>query len=476
MSAWRPKDHRSAKQTEEDCVKGLRTELHLKPADNILKDADAITLTSWIESIKEEIELKGLDAVFRINTVPPTYLLENWGRTAQGLVPAWILTLRHGVGVAAADAPDPCEYDLNNLRMSGQKVKNSITLDMWKRVEKDLPARPTGPEIFAAVVRSHQATSTAAVRTLVMDLLKLELKQEPGQDVETFGDKVSELARRIEGTGGSPEDLNSLVASRFLGSSTTAFEIDAAAQRNAAERGNAEWKDVIRDHKILYRELKNQNLWEAETHRKKDGEITMLKAAIEELKQRVESSTSTNDTTRGGDFKANVICHKCNKKGHFKRDCPENTGGGTNHANARPKEGEAHTKPGTDGRPMKWCDRCRRWTKGDKAHLTGEHVVGKKTPAADVVPAAPATVVAAAPASHLAGGSGGAGSLPSFRLASGFMAKQGQALHKSKSGREWHYCETCDKWKDYNCSRDHSHITSEIMQGACSLKDEAGRN
>ena len=43
----------------------------------------------------------------------------------------------------------------------------------------------------------------------------MSLIKKPGQDVDKLGNKISELARKIEGSGSSPPDLTVLVAKSF---------------------------------------------------------------------------------------------------------------------------------------------------------------------------------------------------------------------------------------------------------------------
>ena len=44
----------------------------------------------------------------------------------------------------------------------------------------------------------------------------MSLIKEPGQDFDKFGNKISELARKVEGSGSSPPDWTVLVAKEFL--------------------------------------------------------------------------------------------------------------------------------------------------------------------------------------------------------------------------------------------------------------------
>ena len=75
--AWRPDDYKSASRVEEQCQKGLRVERQLSEDGKSSK----ITLTSWITSLRVNLEERGLDTVFRIidaNNRTKAYLLGKW--------------------------------------------------------------------------------------------------------------------------------------------------------------------------------------------------------------------------------------------------------------------------------------------------------------------------------------------------------------------------------------------------------------
>ena len=70
---------------------------------------------------------------------------------------------------------------------------------------------------------------------MVHDLSEMSFIKEPGQDVDKFGNKISELARKIEGSGSSPPDLTVLVAKAFLNCTVEEFKIPALSVFNDVE-------------------------------------------------------------------------------------------------------------------------------------------------------------------------------------------------------------------------------------------------
>ena len=104
---------------------------------------------------------------------------------------------------------------------------NSISLDLWETIEKDVGVGSNGPLTYAAVISKIQQVSASAVRSLVTQLKTMHLLAEPGQDVELFGSKIIDLTRRIEGSGRAPSDLTSIVAACFIDGDVLPFKIKA---------------------------------------------------------------------------------------------------------------------------------------------------------------------------------------------------------------------------------------------------------
>jgi hypothetical protein len=374
--ARRPIDFKSANTIEHIATKGLPDDRHIGPDEKTSK----ITLTSWVNSTRSYMEERGLDTVFYVydrQTDSETYLLTDWGSASPTKIEAWVATLRAGVPTGAADGSllPPCDYDLDNLKWSGKAILNSVTLPLWETVEKDLGVDASGPEAFAAVVYKLQQVSSAAVRTLVDELKGLSLIKEPGQDVEIFGGRVVELCRRISGTGSAPSDLVVLAAATFLECDVLAFKLKAIKVHDDVDEDSRAmtWDAIVRSLKTKYQSLKGQGLWTPQaTTKKKDDEISGLHAAINKLTAQVGAAS--------GNGVGGVRCYGCGDIGHLSRDCPKNKRPPPN-ARTAPKGGEPHTKT-VDGESQSWCRHCRRWTTGDKEHLSVKHVRRKPPDAA----------------------------------------------------------------------------------------------
>lgn len=58
----------------------------------------------------------------------------------------WELQLLSGVRTLP-----PCKYDIDNLKWSGKAIMNSILLDLWETIEKEVGAGASRPMTYAAV-------------------------------------------------------------------------------------------------------------------------------------------------------------------------------------------------------------------------------------------------------------------------------------------------------------------------------------
>ena len=479
MLAFRPKAYKERAKLEKDCMAGLPATHHLSTPDKITSDGKIVSFKTWLDRVRHEIEQRGMDSVFRvIDAGSERYLLEEFGQAEKTKVQRWVENLNTVIGD---------EYDKLNLKMSARMIRESLDTDMLKKLESDTSASASGPEVFAAVVNIHQQLSSSAVRVLVTTLQSMKLTKEPAENVETFGDKIQDLAKRIEGTGPDtcPKDLPVLVYEAFLGSSTMIFQSDVVHVYNQADRGDpavADWQSQISMFKARYRTLKTKKMWEAEKHHKEKVETQALKATVKRLEQKLgDSKGGANKSGKGGTDDRS--CYHCGEKGHIKPNCPKKdqpkvAGAGADKSKSgtgdaadkkdgvnrktAPKEGEAHTKT-VSGVAWKWCGTCKRWNTGEKAHSTDEHVKGKK---AEGAPAAN-NAAAGALASNDTG--------PSLRLVSGYMAQMGKPVNPSTL----QYCADCDFFYkaegDHNKTFDHARSTcADPLRGFQCKCQEAG--
>ena len=111
-----------------------------------------------------------MDTMFRVlSEGKEVYLLEKLGICVSWGVMDWVKELKEGVLKADGSRHDICQYDIDNLQWSGKALLNSIDLDLWAEIEKELSYNASGPEVFASVIERMQQVNASTVRTLVDD-------------------------------------------------------------------------------------------------------------------------------------------------------------------------------------------------------------------------------------------------------------------------------------------------------------------
>jgi hypothetical protein len=95
-------------------------------------------------------------------------------------------------------------------------------------IEPELGSSSSGPVVFYKIINKVQMMSAEAMRKLEGQLKGLTLKQEPGENVETFCNKIREVADKLDqGPTYKPVDLNLLVAEKFIIQVLKPFRIPA---------------------------------------------------------------------------------------------------------------------------------------------------------------------------------------------------------------------------------------------------------
>ena len=97
----------------------------------------------------------------------------------------------------------------------------------------------------------------------------MTLKDEPGQDVLLFGDKVLEICRRIDGTGMGPKDLVLLCEESFLKSESFELSVDESRLHREVDLNPSKYtyEEIVSQHKSHYRSLLGQVLWNGEKYK-----------------------------------------------------------------------------------------------------------------------------------------------------------------------------------------------------------------
>jgi hypothetical protein len=378
---------------------------------------------------------------------------------------------------------------------------------MLNRIKGMIPVDASGPEMLAAVIQAHQVLDSSGCRILCEELAKMRLNAYPAKNVGEFRLKVIEKCRRIDGCLLPPSDLPSLVVECFRNTKSVDFNVKVSAIYKRANLGEiTDWRDVISTLKTTYKMLFNQGAWPAAKHHKEDIP-KIIQAMFSKMEQKFESKPkqSSNYGTRGGQPGGSQTetrtCHHCGQVvGHIKPNCPQLKGSMQQSDNKLsngngdkkgqppvpstlpgkkryepPADNESHTKNiGSD--TWKWCGKCKRWNRGDSAHLTDEH----KSKNRERLPMPPKSTVVCFGAV-----SDDDNRAPLMQSTLGFMAKVGRTTHRDDI--EW--CPTCNRCVhalESHCTpADHNHGRGILLlqRGLNTLstcmvpsKDQAGQH
>jgi hypothetical protein len=450
----------------------------LKTPDEIVKDAEAVLFVDWIDQLRMFMEDTGQDGVFH---------LTKDSKEVNLLVDFGSLDVEETTTAVQAIKTENCVYDINNLKTSGIAVRASLSTSMLQRIKGMVPVSASGPETLAAVIAAHQVLDTSGCRILVEELRKLKLREFPAENVDEFRLKVLEKGRRIEGCLQPPPDLAALITACFRGTQSVDFNMEVAEwYKKATRRRVTDWREIISELTITYKTLVNNGEWPAATNRKEDVAKT-IQGLFSKMENKLDSKIENkiqnklqqgnggrNRSNGGGNQTETRTCHHCGKAGHIKPNCPElkpagssNGGGGSTAPTTTtpsslpgkkryeaPADNESHTKKlGND--TWKWCAKCKRWNKGDSAHLTDEHRAKNAT---DRVSTGPKSTVAGG----LAATSTGGGILR--QSMSGWLAKT-----VNRDNVSW--CSACNRWVP--SIESHSHSSDDYFP---TLKDQAGQS
>ena len=361
---FRPTDFKDHRKTYEACTAGLAKEYRLSKKNK----EGTYDLVSFFNSFKRYIENHGLDSVFYVDTGRMTYvdLIREYATVSEAEITAHVQSFTD-------------DYDQTNLEWSYEALINSIDAQILIDVQKYIDSAMTGPHLYWTIMTHIHSTTSPAMRTLIDKLRDMRLKDEPGENVETYTNKVDAICMQLQGANKSPADVSVLVTIGLKTSTVEEFRLRFIGIYNELEDNPSTYtfKEVIRKAEHAYRSLVDSKGW---------GPLAK------------QPGTDAAFQYGGGDRFKNVTCWVCGQKGHTAKKCPnrktdagDSDGKGAPSGNGGkekhpapwwkqpPKKDESHEK-NHDGKKWFWCGKCGKW---NTSHNTSQHRSKKKVPRAD---------------------------------------------------------------------------------------------
>lgn len=351
------------------------------------------------DDVKERLEQCGIDTPFYIRhpVVADRVLdiIENHGQVTVEKVIESIEKMKADgeIDVYLERAmKDSAEFILNSLTPSFKKtVTSQMTAEMRKR----------GPCVWQTVVEEAVPRTLPRLKSLKEAFEALKLSTIPGENVNTWSDKVGDLLDDLRGNKALPEGYLSTMISHLTTCSVEAFRSyfysygqqvrkfesktarmdEELIARNVAAEDRYDHHKVIKEARHQYRDMADD--WGPSKIAKNDIEAKMgaLIQDHKKMKNRVQQLESKESEPK--ERKGNPKCYNCGEYGHIAPNCskpdrrtqkekeqPKDADEEKKKAlRTPPKEGESLTKK-MYGETLNWCAKCRRW---NKTHTTPNH-------------------------------------------------------------------------------------------------------
>ena len=367
---YRPTGFDQSLKVYKYCVAGLEPKF---------KTPDDKEYPLWVfqKAVQEHLENSGMDEVFYFKKKGEEYsIIEHYA----------LFTIEE---IQKEVKGYNSKQDLLNLDWSATFLKNSLDSSQLAQLQDFLTL--SGPELWMHFIMTNQSASKRALRTVIHDLEPMSIHSYPSENVKTCVIDIIEKVDRLERAKALPDDINETICGIFSTSSIDDFRIPFINKRSelSLQTGGASgvtWRELTDMAKISYQNLVESGDWlKSNTQDDVVASFTALQQRMERLEKRTggrhygrgrgrgrgrnqgQRNESQNVSNQGRDT-SNVTCYKCQCKGHFAKDCPNQQA--DEHGPWRkvpPGRNDKHDKV-VAGVAYKWCGKCCLWTDHDTPH------------------------------------------------------------------------------------------------------------
>jgi hypothetical protein len=343
----------------------------------------------------------GCDTIFHVPSPGDanvlTYVLTEYDKT----------TLRHTSEGAEKLKQKWDEYDSHNDYVATTYLMNRLDSDLKLRLRTRMDhMKCTAAELWMGIIRLVLDGSIERFERQRTALKKMSPLQEPGENVSSYTTKALKVCDYLYQAGQWDWTLCLAILTVLCKSTVEAFRAAFHHKRLQADRllkecGHMSFSFIEKEmtaadlhyHSLFglaedtYLSLDGNDEWDPNKNvRDRTGapeannteENTPFCGTLAEFNALVQSTVEK----KLSGLRSDVICYKCNNKGHFARDCPTPGTGGNRNPSGTPGSGDwKKTAPAEGGQQTitkgdssyHWCQICRRW---NSTHLTGQHAKG----------------------------------------------------------------------------------------------------
>ena len=425
---YRP-DHSDLK-TQQNIEKACTTPLEEAFRLDVNPSKRGPTFTAWMNDVHRHFLKTGLDSTAYVLKPKPGMTLDITdldSGTEHFLFDEWgTITMEHILSFDKAIKASPCPIDIVNNRMGTEFLRGSVCLEMKRVLDQELPPDCSAAYMLWQIIHKVQGVNSTAGRHLLHQIQVQRLSKEPAFDVEKYCLKLHTLCKTLTGLGALhvPPDFSILIMATFDTTGIQQFDLDMATMANKLDEDMSAftWEEILTRAKTKFNIMKNTQRWPPLVNGGKvvEGGFAVELKHIQQRLNKFESAfkPSARDTSfsRPGpkpppsDTSGDTSCRYCKEKDHILPNCPKlaaknakegkashgskSSTGGSVDGKAKhwtkvpPKNPNLTTVEFTSNGTTtihKWCDTCKRWRSGPKAHLTAEHVrnPSKSTPQAN---------------------------------------------------------------------------------------------
>jgi len=349
-SPYMDRDKSTVMKVWKACVEGIKSEFKLKKSE----DSD---MHSFKTEINNALKSYGCDSVFYMTKNNAlVYLVESPDALSIGDIRAQEAALRAA-----------CQYDDQNLDLGKLLLENSIDSSIRKSLHHLI--KPTdGAVSYYNILCNHVlGQENTKLKLYQRIILETKLSDFPGLNVTKYHEKLIPALRAANNANSLPITFGGQLLANHAGPSDPGFTSLVSlytAKMHTLNTTESQYTETLVQLPTLEQVYRNSEKWEA-TNKNKGGEYI---------------ATSEGLQPAAGYDMSKVTCFGCQKKDHFKTDCPKEQKSSKPSAESSKKKKKKYwrevapaagksTTLTKNEKTYNWCTKCRK----GQGHWTVNH-------------------------------------------------------------------------------------------------------